>query len=88
MDKQFEGEYNIAICGATGNVGRKMLQVLEERNFPIKNIKFLASEKSTGETITFRGENFKVEKAEGSSFKNTDIALFSAGGETSKILAP
>jgi aspartate-semialdehyde dehydrogenase len=49
MDKLFDGkEYNIAVCGATGNVGRKMLEVLEERNFPIKNIKMLASEKSVG----------------------------------------
>ena len=63
MDKEFSGEYNVAVCGATGNVGRKMLEVLEERDFPVKNIKFLASERSVGQSIKFRGETFKVELA-------------------------
>ena len=63
MDKVFSGEYNVAICGATGNIGRKMLEVLEERDFPIKNIKFLASERSVGKTIKFKEETFKVKLA-------------------------
>jgi aspartate-semialdehyde dehydrogenase len=50
-EKHMDKEFNVAVCGATGNVGRKMLEVLEERDFPIKNIKFLASERSVGQTI-------------------------------------
>lgn len=78
----------VAVAGATGLVGRKMLQVLEERNFPVKSIKALASERSKGKTLTFKGETIPVEVLSEDSFKGVDIALFSAGGGTSKKFAP
>lgn len=80
--------YNIAILGATGAVGQTMIKVLEERDFPINNIKFLASERSAGKEIVFKGETFKVEAVSEKSFEGVDIALFSAGSERSKIWAP
>lgn len=80
--------YNVAILGATGAVGQTMMKVLEERDFPINNIKFLASEKSAGKEIEFKGEKFKVEAVSEKSFEGIDIALFSAGGERSKKWAP
>lgn len=84
MDKEF----NVAICGATGNVGRKMLEVLNERNFPIKNLSLLASKRSVGETIEYKGVQVPVTLAEPDAFKGVDIALFSAGGDVSAELAP
>ena len=78
----------IAVAGATGLVGNRMLQVLEERDFPIKSIKLLASERSRGKTLTFRGETLPVEVLGEDSFKGVEIALFSAGGGTSKQFAP
>ena len=79
---------NIAILGATGLVGRTMLKVLEDRNFPINNLKLLASEKSAGQKITFRDIEYIVEAVNENSFDDIDIALFSAGGSTSKHWAP
>lgn len=79
---------NIAIAGATGAVGVEMLKVLEERNFPIKNLKLLASKRSAGKTMKFKGEDLPVEELTENSFKNMDIALFSAGGSRSKEFAP
>lgn len=81
-------EYNIAIVGATGLVGRTMIKVLEERNFPVANLKLLASARSVGTKITFKGNEYLVEELNENSFKGVDIALFSAGGEMSKIYAP
>jgi len=81
-------KYNIAILGASGAVGRTMIKVLEERNFPINNIKFLASARSAGKEIEFCGEMFKIEEVKPESFEGIDIALFSAGGSTSKEWAP
>ncbi|GAB4431656.1 MAG: aspartate-semialdehyde dehydrogenase [bacterium] len=81
-------EFNVAIAGATGAVGEVMLETLEQRNFPIKNLKLLASERSVGKKLKFRGEEITVEKLEKTSFKNIDIALFSAGGDRSKEFAP
>lgn len=81
-------EYNVAVVGASGLVGRKMLQVLEERNFPIRNLKLLASERSAGKTISFKNEDYIIEKLEHNSFEGMDFALFSAGGDTSKEYAP
>lgn len=80
--------YNVAIVGATGLVGRKMLQVLEERNFPIRNLLLLASEKSIGVELKFKDESIKVEKLTTMKFKNVDIALFSAGSNISIEFAP
>jgi len=78
---------NIAVAGATGAVGAEFVSVLEKRNFPVKNIKFLASARSVGKKITFKGEEFAVEEMTKDSFKGMDVALFSAGGSQSKIYA-
>jgi len=79
----------VAVVGATGAVGRVMLQVLEERDFPIESIRLFASARSAGKEICFRGQMLKVETIDGSrSFENVDFALFSAGGVTSRELAP
>ncbi len=78
----------VAVVGATGLVGSKMLEVLEERSFPIKELKCLASARSKGKTLKFRGETVSVEELTETSFQGVDIALFSAGGSTSKKFAP
>jgi len=78
----------VAVAGATGLVGRQMMCVLEERNFPVKALKPLASERSKGKSVTFKGEEIPVEVLTEDSFKGVDIALFSAGGGTSKQFAP
>ncbi len=78
----------VAVAGATGLVGQRMLQTLEERKFPVKSIKLLASERSKGKRMTFRGEEIPVEVLTESSFKGVEVALFSAGGSTSKKFAP
>lgn len=83
-------EFNVAVVGATGLVGRKILEILEERNFPIKSLRALASEKSAGSKLKFRGEDIVVEKLDENSFtdKDTDLALFSAGGSVSEKYIP
>ncbi len=78
----------IAVAGATGVVGRQMLNVLEARNFPVASIKLLASERSKGKTLSFKGEELRIEVLGEDSFNGVDIALFSAGGGTSKKFAP
>ena len=78
----------VAVAGATGVVGRQMLSVLEARNFPVKSIKLLASERSKGKKLPFKGEELPVEVLGEDSFKGVDVALFSAGGGTSKKYAP
>jgi len=83
-----EKSYNVAVAGATGLVGGQMLQCLKERQFPINNIKMLASARSAGRTIAFMGESFPVEELTADSFQDVDIAFFSAGGGTSKTFAP
>ncbi|WP_456463709.1 aspartate-semialdehyde dehydrogenase [Persephonella sp.] len=80
--------YNIAILGATGAVGKTMLKVLEERGFPVGEIRLLASEKSAGKEIEFMGIKYKVQPVSPESFEGIDIALFSAGGSRSKQWAP
>src|SRR4051812_1303447 len=79
---------NVAIAGATGAVGQEFLTVLAERNFPIKNLKLLASSRSAGKTVDFAGETYTVEEMTKDSFKGIDIAFFSAGGSVSKEFAP
>ncbi len=80
---------NIAVVGATGVVGSTFLKVLEERDFPFENIYFMASAKSAGKTLTFKGKDYIVEELTENSFdKPIDIALFSAGGGTSAKFAP
>jgi aspartate-semialdehyde dehydrogenase len=81
-------EYNVAIAGATGAVGIEMLKTLEQRNFPVKNLKLLASKRSVGKKLTFKGEEIAVEELTHDSFEGIDIALFSAGGGISKEFAP
>lgn len=78
----------VAVVGATGLVGRKMIETLENRNFPVKAIKFLASERSRGRKLAYKGEEIPVEVLDENSFKGIEIALFSAGGGTSKKFAP
>ena len=81
-------KYDVAVVGATGAVGRRMLTTLEERNFPVANLTALASARSAGQTLAFRGQAIKVKELQEDSFKGIDIALFSAGGSISKQLAP
>ena len=82
--------YNVAVVGATGNVGRKFLEILEERNFPIKELFLFASKKSQGKIMKFKGQDFIVEELCEENIKNKkiDFALFSAGGDTSLKFAP
>ena len=81
-------KFNIAVVGATGLVGRKMVQVLEERKFPVEKLRLLASAKSAGTTIVFNGQSVDVDELTKESLKGIDIALFSAGGAISKEFAP
>ncbi|MCF4005723.1 aspartate-semialdehyde dehydrogenase [Corynebacterium uropygiale] len=81
----------LAVVGATGQVGRVMRSILEERNFPCDKIRFFASSRSAGSTLSFRGEEVTVEdlaEVTEESVADVDIALFSAGGSTSKTWAP
>ncbi len=80
--------FNVAVAGATGAVGNQMITSLEERSFPVKSIKFLASHRSAGRKLRFKGDTVVVEEMTEDSFKGVDIALFSAGGSTSKQFAP
>jgi len=80
---------NLAIVGATGLVGSTFLKVLEERNFPFENLYIMASAKSAGTTLTFKGKDYIVEELTERSFdKPIDLALFSAGGSVSQKYAP
>ncbi|MDL2285911.1 aspartate-semialdehyde dehydrogenase [Desulfococcaceae bacterium OttesenSCG-928-F15] len=81
-------EWNVAVAGATGAVGNEMIRGLELRNFPVKNIKLLASERSVGKKLKFKGDEVPVEKLSFEAFKGVDIALFSAGGGPSLEFAP
>ena len=81
-------KYNVALAGATGAVGNQMITCLEERDFPVDKIKLLASSRSKGRELTFRGRPVTVEEMTEDSFEGMDIALFSAGGGTSEHFAP
>ncbi|MGI6153437.1 MAG: aspartate-semialdehyde dehydrogenase [Christensenellaceae bacterium] len=83
-------KYNVAVCGATGMVGRKFLQVLEERNLPVDNYYLFASARSAGKKVSFMDKEYTIEELTETCFdgKNIDIALFSAGGSTSEKFAP
>jgi len=78
----------VAVCGATGAVGNQMIQCLEERDFPVSEIRLLASERSRGRSLKFKGQEVPVQVLGKGSFEGVDIALFSAGGGTSKQWAP
>lgn len=80
--------FNVAVAGATGAVGVEMIKTLEKRNFPVRNLKLLASARSAGKTLKFKGEDVKVEEMTENSFRGVDIALFSAGGDISKAFRP
>ncbi len=81
-------KFNVAVAGATGAVGQTMLKVLEERDFPVAELRPLASARSEGKTIYFKGEPVTVQKLGHDSFQGIDIALFSAGGGRSLDYAP
>lgn len=81
-------KYNIAIMGATGAVGTCIIKILEERNFPVGNLRLLASARSVGKKIVFRGKEYSVEELKHDSFKDVEIVLSSAGAARSKEFAP
>jgi aspartate-semialdehyde dehydrogenase len=83
-----EKSYNVAILGASGLVGGKILAFLEERNFPIDTLKLLASKRSVGQTLLFHGKPIAIEEATPEAFEGVDIVLASAGGSISEALAP
>ncbi len=88
MPESSPAKLTVAVVGATGVVGRTMAQVLRERDFPVGEIRFLASARSAGSTLPWGGRQVEVEEATGDAFAGIDIALFSAGGGTSRDLAP
>jgi len=79
---------NITIVGATGNVGRKIIEVLENKNFPTDNLYLVASSKSAGSKLKFKGKEIKVENLETFDFSKGNITFFSAGGKISEKYAP
>lgn len=80
--------YTVAIVGATGVVGQKIAELLETSELPIKSVKFLASKRSAGKQIVFKGSNYVIEELCPASFEGVDVALFSAGGTISETFAP
>src|SRR5436190_9049610 len=79
---------HVAVVGATGAVGIEMIKTLEKRTFPVSTLTLLASSRSVGKKLKFRGEEITVQELTKDSFKGIDIALFSAGGGISKEFAP
>ncbi len=89
MSGGMQGEgFNVAVVGATGLVGETMIEVLEERKFPVKQLFALASERSLGKSVTFRGQRHSVGNLADFDFSQVDIGLFSPGGEVSREYAP
>lgn len=80
--------YRVALVGATGLVGAQFLKILEERRFPLDSLKLLASDRSAGRKLSFKGELLEVSETKEDSFENIDIALFSAGSDISKYFSP
>ena len=81
-------QLTVSVVGATGAVGSKMMEQLIKRKFPIGHIKFLASARSAGKSIEFNGETYTIEEATPEAFEGVNVALFSAGGSVSAVLAP
>jgi len=81
-------KYNVAVVGATGAVGEQMREVLEERQFPVGELRLLASERSAGQFLPFQSKQIRVDVLNEDSFKDIDIGLFSAGGSVSTKFAP
>ena len=80
-------ELTVAVVGATGAVGTKMMEQLAKRKFPVGKLKLLASKRSAGNTLDFAGQTYTIEEATPEAFEGVDVALFSAGGSVSKALA-
>jgi len=80
--------FHVAVVGATGAVGNEMIKILEERNFPVGKLKLLASERSLGKSLEYKGESLPVEVLKEDSFTGVQIGLFSAGGSISEKFAP
>ncbi|HON93373.1 MAG TPA: aspartate-semialdehyde dehydrogenase [Sedimentisphaerales bacterium] len=80
--------YRLAIAGVTGAVGQEFLSIIDERNFAFQSIKMLASSRSAGKTMSFKGKTYTIEEMTKDSFKDVDIALFSAGAARSREFAP
>ncbi len=83
-----QASYHVAVVGATGAVGTEMLSILEERKFPVEEVRPLASSRSAGGTVSFRGDDITVQLLTRDSFQGIDVALFSAGAGVSKEYAP
>jgi len=81
-------KYNVAVVGATGAVGNEMVATLEQRKFPIKKLTLLASARSIGKTLSYKGEEVPIDELKEDSFKGIDIGLFSPGGAVSTKFAP
>ena len=81
-------EYRVAILGATGAVGQEMIKVLQERNFPISELRPLASARSAGKEIEFNGEKVKIQEAAENAFEGIDIVLGAAENDIAKAFAP
>jgi aspartate-semialdehyde dehydrogenase len=82
------GKYRVAVCGASGAVGREMVRILQERCFPVSDLVLLASERSAGETVGFGDDDVRIQTLAPESFSGVDIGLFSAGGDVSRTYAP
>ncbi|WP_438448275.1 aspartate-semialdehyde dehydrogenase [Gorillibacterium sp. sgz5001074] len=80
--------YNVAVVGVTGAVGEQIIRLLAERNFPVKELKLLASKRSAGKTVRFKDRDVVIEEATPESFKGVEIVFLSAGGDVSKELIP
>jgi aspartate-semialdehyde dehydrogenase len=81
-------QFDVAVVGATGAVGKTMIRILEERKFPVRNLYLLASERSAGETLSFNNKQYTVENLADFDFSKAQIGLFSAGASVSAIYAP
>ena len=81
-------KYSVAVVGATGAVGNEMIRILEERNFPVGELRLLASERSLGKELTFKRKDYPVDVLNEDSFEGVEIGLFSAGGSISERFAP
>jgi aspartate-semialdehyde dehydrogenase len=79
---------SVAVVGATGAAGQTTLQILEERKFPVRELRCFASERSVGKTVTFAGEDVRIQRLEAAAFKGVDVAFCSAGSAQSKEWAP
>lgn len=80
--------YSVAVVGATGAVGTKIIKMLENAVFPIKEVRLLSSKRSAGKKLVFKDTEIEVQETTEDSFSGIDIALFSAGGDISKKFAP